>query len=422
MMKWFKVGGVALIAMAVIGLLAGTVLAADRAPAPPSTTGVEEHGMGGIGHGFLSDAVLQLLGMTRDQVLTELKAGKSLAQIAQAKGISEQKLIDTIVADFKAQLNKLVTEGKITAAQRDARLQNIEARVKAMVERTGFGRAGGMHGAWGGFGFLSDAVTRLLGMTREQVLTELKAGKSLAQIAQAKGVSEQKLIDTIVADFKAQLAKLVAEGRITQAQADARLQGIADRVKAMVERTGFGRAGGMHGAWGGFGFLSDAVTQLLGMTRDQILTELKAGKSLAQIAQAKGVSEQKLIDTIVADFKAQLAKLVAEGRITQAQADARLQGIAERVKAMVERTGFGRAGRGLGMRGQWDGGVGAMPGPGMMGRGRGNWNSPGAGTQGFAPGPGMMGRGRGDWNSPGAGSQGFAPGQGMMGLGGRTIW
>jgi hypothetical protein len=103
--------------------------------------------------------------------------------------------------------------------------------------------AGGMLGrgapAWAGE---PEEVEALLGMTDEQIHADRLAGKSLAQIAASKNVSEDKLISTMVEAKKVDLAKLVAAGKLTQAQMDAMVQNMQTQVKTMVERTNMGPA------------------------------------------------------------------------------------------------------------------------------------------------------------------------------------
>jgi len=127
----------------------------------------------------------------------------------------------------------------------------------------------------------------------------------------------------------------------------------------MTPGAGMGR-GGMMGrgapAWAG---QPDEVATLLGLTAEQIQAERLAGKSLAQIADAKGIGEDKLISTILDAKQADLAALVADGKLTQAQMDFMVQHMQTQVKTMVERTAVGPAfsqgqnpaGMGQGMRG-----------------------------------------------------------------------
>ncbi len=92
-----------------------------------------------------------------------------------------------------------------------------------------------------------------LGMTEEEIQAERLADKSLAQIAVEQGKTEESLINTILNAKKDTLAKLVADEKLTQVQADAMIENMTDRVKTMVERTDVGPAFGQGGARGMMG-------------------------------------------------------------------------------------------------------------------------------------------------------------------------
>lgn len=94
----------------------------------------------------------------------------------------------------------------------------------------------------------------------------------------------------------------------------------------------------------------DAVAELLGLTAEEIQAERQDGKSLAQIAANQGVSVDKLVETILAEKKDVLTALVADGKLTQAQADAMIARMQTQVQTAVERTTTGPMnGRGQGM-------------------------------------------------------------------------
>ncbi len=113
--------------------------------------------------------------------------------------------------------------------------------------------------------------------------------------------------------------------------------------------------------WGNGGgpgsMMDDVITKLLGMTAEQIQEQRQAGKSLAQIAATKNISEDTLINTILAERKADLQKLVDAKTLTQDQANQRLEFMKTQIKQMVERTTVGPpAGRGMMGRSGWNGG------------------------------------------------------------------
>ncbi|MGD9954963.1 MAG: hypothetical protein AB7O74_07765 [Candidatus Nanopelagicales bacterium] len=151
----------------------------------------------------------------------------------------------------------------------------------------------------------------------------------------------------------ADLAGLVADGTLTQDQADKVAETLASKMPA---GGGHGGPGGRGGMGGGFGGLTAAATAI-GVTEDDLRTELEAGKSIAAVAEANGVSEQTVIDAIIAEAKAHFADEVASGEHTQAEADQILSDLETRVRTMVETEGLPQRG-GHGPDG--DGGSGTL--------------------------------------------------------------
>lgn len=128
-----------------------------------------------------------------------------------------------------------------------------------MVDGAAFG---GMMGrgmqAWGGpTDGCSEELTDLLGMTAEELQAERLAGKSLAQIAESKGVTVEEMVEVMVAARKAELAQRVADGDLTQERADFMLERMETQVQSMIERTNAGAPAGTmmgRGMRGGRGF------------------------------------------------------------------------------------------------------------------------------------------------------------------------
>lgn len=109
------------------------------------------------------------------------------------------------------------------------------------------------------------------------------------------------------------LAKLVADGTLTQAQADK----VAAALKAEMPRRGPDGGGlGFRHRIGGL----DGASTYLGMTDAELHTALEGGKTLAQVAESKGKSVSGLIDAMVKQASDRLDKAVAAGKLTAAQA------------------------------------------------------------------------------------------------------
>jgi hypothetical protein len=104
-------------------------------------------------------------------------------------------------------------------------------------------QAGGSQAGSGiGFGYqtMTEALTKLLGMTADQIHTERLAGKSLVQIAQSKGKSEADVIAALMTARRAALDARVKAGTLTQAQADAAYNLMEQRTKESVNHTEVG--------------------------------------------------------------------------------------------------------------------------------------------------------------------------------------
>jgi len=147
-------------AVSLVGLfVVGSAFA--QGPTPPPTTTPQTpwgHAWGRVcdGASVVSDAISKLLGMTPEQIYAERQAGKTLSDLAKAKGISDQQLIDAITAGRQEVIDQAVKDGRITQAQADWLLSKMKAMAPFMLTNPfGPGGAGGMgmrggHGRWGG--------------------------------------------------------------------------------------------------------------------------------------------------------------------------------------------------------------------------------------------------------------------------------
>ncbi len=155
----------------------------------------------------------------------------------------------------------------------------------------------------------------------------LSPGVAIGQSSAPSQSTEKEVERTPGRHLADTLAPLVANGTITQAQADK----VIAALHAARPKHGLNRAGG-HGKR----HLSlTAVAAKLGITEEALRTALESGQSIADIARSKNVSIQSVVDALVAEAKTRLAAKVTAGDLTQAEADARLAKLTERAAAFV---------------------------------------------------------------------------------------
>ena len=118
---------------------------------------------------------------------------------------------------------------------------------------------------------------------------------------------------------------------------------------------------------------SETVSVLLGLTPEEIQAQRQEGKSLVEIAAAQGVSEDALVEAIMAVKKEAVLAGVADGTLTQEQADLMLKQMEQRTQQAINRTSVGPPDWSKGQgRGACTGEAGLGTGPGGMHRwGRG---------------------------------------------------
>jgi urease accessory protein UreF len=296
---------------------------------------------GGIGFGFgyeKNEELLALLKLDATKLSEELKAGKTLAAIAEAQGVEEDDVIALLVKQQEEKLAEAVKAGKLTQEQADKMTENAADRVKEQLENTHQGKGPGGFGFGGGFGYeKNEELLALLKLDAAKLTEELKAGKTLAAVAEAQGVEEDDVIALLVKQQEEKLAEAVKAGKLTQEQADKMTENSAERVKAMVENTHQDRGHGKMMFGFGFGKNEELLT-LLKLDETKFKEELTAGKSLAEIAEAQGVDKQDVIDLLVSKQKEQLAEAVKAGKLTQEEADKRSEEFATIAQKVVEGT------------------------------------------------------------------------------------
>ena len=161
--------------------------------------------------------------------------------------------------------------------------------------------------------------------------------------AKKLGVQPEALENALEDALSARLDEAVAAGRLTQEQAVEMKERLKDGTLPLFGGHGRGHHGGqgLHGPE-----LMDAASSFLGVTETELRTQLEAGKSLADVAEAEGKSVAGLRSALVAAAKEELDEAVDAGRLTDAQRDEALERFEDRVDDLVQREGFGPRGGG----------------------------------------------------------------------------
>jgi len=180
------------------------------------------------------------------------------------------------------------------------------------------------------------AIASLLGMTGEELRTAQREGKTLATLAGEQGIAVQSVIDLVSEQLTANLDAKLADGRLTQEQYNTEKAEVSAKAAELVNRVPGGKGG--FGGRGGTHLNKEGIASLLGVTADELRTGLRAGKSLATLADENGVSQLSVVDLVSNGLATELNKRLADGKITQTEYDNRKAGLADQALEIVNGT------------------------------------------------------------------------------------
>ena len=155
-----------------------------------------------------------------------------IADAAKQLGIAPAKLDAALKTALKHRVDAAVAAGRITKEQGEELKARIDSGDGPLFPAGGHRPHG--FGHEGHHELKLDAAATYLGLSEEQLRTELESGKTLAQIATAHGKTPEGLVKALVDAASKKLDEAVAAGRLTRAEADSLLKGLEQRITDFV--------------------------------------------------------------------------------------------------------------------------------------------------------------------------------------------
>lgn len=168
------------------------------------------------------------------------------------------------------------------------------------------------------------ALAQRLNMTVDELRNRLTSGETLYRVLVAEGIKPADIPSLMQEARKEAIQAALADGVITQAQADWMLANLSQR------QLGFG----MDKRGLADGLLRDymiaALAKELNLSPAEVQARFATGETMVQIALAQGVATADLPNLMVRVRKAAIQAALEDGVITQAQADWMLNRLEQR--------------------------------------------------------------------------------------------
>jgi hypothetical protein len=176
------------------------------------------------------------------------------------------------------------------------------------------------------------------GLEPRDIVVQLRDGLTLSDIITTNGGDVDQVIADSLVQLTDQINQAVANGRLTQDRADKLLTNLEDVITRAINGELFPNRLGLLENRVGRGVLNLAAEQT-GLERAEIVQELKAGKSLADILTEHNVDVTAFIDTAVNQASERAYSAVANGRITQERADQLISIFRDRLTESMNQSG-----------------------------------------------------------------------------------
>jgi uncharacterized protein YidB (DUF937 family) len=165
-------------------------------------------------HFPIVDEATEILGLQADKVQQSLKDGKSLLDLAKEQGMSEEDLTSRLLAVRNSKVDEAVKSGKITKEKADTVKAKMQEHISFMIHsknlqrlRSNEERKSFQHDERRMMS--PEKLAAIIGIPEEKLVEQLKAGKSITEIAEAQGINKQQLVAKIKDNLTPYLNKAV---------------------------------------------------------------------------------------------------------------------------------------------------------------------------------------------------------------------
>ena len=234
----------------------------------------------------------ETIGIDLETLWSEWYQGKSLAEIAQAHNVSADAVIATLAKVENEMIDQSLTDGYLT--EQDA----AEWRSEVVENATST-----VHYHYIEYPDFYAIAAKLIGVDVE-VLYQLE-GQSLLQFANEHGIDEATLTQALTDEMNRYIDKQVEYGQLTAEEAQAQQNAVAQDVSWTIN-------------WVYIAYPDpyQLTADMLGISLDELYTQLDNGTTIAQLAEQHGIATQTIIDALVAAENQYIDAMLADGQIT----------------------------------------------------------------------------------------------------------
>ena len=290
--------------------------------------------------GSVIDTILDQTGLTIEELRDALQVDETtLADVITANGGDVSAVIDAAVASATDTIEQAVADGRLPQERADQAIANLETLVTEFINgdrplrdrRRGAERIrqqvveNGVADA--GLETIADATN----LDPQDIIQQVRDGATMADIITANGGDVEVIADEITRLVSDRVNQAVADGNLTSEQADNILQALTDNLipalngeRPLPDLRDRRRGDRGDRARAEEARILNTIASAADIDPEAVLTQVQDGATLADILRDNGVDVDAFVSEQIAPFVERQTELVAEGRISQELADARI--------------------------------------------------------------------------------------------------
>ncbi len=181
-------------------------------------------------------AVKDVTGLDNAAIRTQLRDGKTLTEIVSENGGDPQAVTDAAKAQLTQEIDQALSDGKITTDQAENARNNLDSALDIAMNSTMPHRGDRQHPIRDRIQnrveqSLVGTIASLAGVDPQDIVQEWRSGSTLAEIVEAHGLAVDAVLTEAEARFTDEVNQAVANGNLTQPQADRLLNTLHDRLE-----------------------------------------------------------------------------------------------------------------------------------------------------------------------------------------------
>ena len=265
-----------------------------------------------------------ILGITEDDLVERLGRGISMPEIAQAVGLTEERVAEGVVGIVRQRLVRLAEESEIPAAEVELIVASMKKEAVNQLRRA-FAK---IEVEGDGFPFTPEDLAPILRLEATELYARMKAGETLASVAETQGFDKDRLLEAVMRLARSRAKSLIADGALRPEDAERHLASLRDKMGDEINRRG-GRGNEFDEE---FPVGPEQIAAKLGMTVAELEAHFKEGGTLKQLVDTRGRNLEAFIDDVVEDARARLDDLVDEDRMDPRRAGRVLAELKEQLR------------------------------------------------------------------------------------------